>query len=106
MGQEKGGMNMAGKRTCRTYRNPVRERTPEVRLPREEPMRRWSHPIPGTEAEPAPADETGTTPAPVETDGTEGAILEQMELQSQLLVDLLGAVNALTAALLAQMRQE
>ena len=59
----------------------------------EEPMHRWPHPIP-TAAAPAPAEEAPTT---VTTQ-----ILEQLACQSQLLVDLLGAVNALTAAVICQ----
>ena len=56
----------------------------------EEPMRIYSNPI--------------TTAATVEAETTNadlGRILEQLACQSQLLVDLLAAVNALTAATLS-----
>ena len=57
----------------------------------EEPMRIYSNPI-------------MTTPAATEREASNGnlaMILEQLSCQSQLLVDLLGAVNALTAATLS-----
>lgn len=60
----------------------------------EEPMRRYPHPIPMC-----------TDPAPVTSDDCSpcmNRVLEQLSCQSQLLVDLLGAVNSLTAALLAR----
>lgn len=60
---------------------------------KEEPMRRWSHPIPlpGTREGLAREDSQALT-----------AALEQLQAQSQLLVDLLEAVNGLTAAVLAR----
>lgn len=61
-----------------------------------EPMRRYPHPIPMCCA---PA------PAPIPTDECSpcmNRVLEQLSCQNQLLVDLLGAVNSLTAALLAR----
>ena len=59
--------------------------------PREEPMRRYPHPIPA--AVPAACCRDGVEMTP---------ILEQLQYQSQLLVDILGAVNSLTAAVLCQ----
>ena len=59
-----------------------------------EPMRRYPHPIP-----------MSTALAPVTSDDCSpcmNRMLEQLSCQNQLLVDLLGAVNSLTAALLAR----
>lgn len=59
-----------------------------------EPMRRYPHPIP-----------MSLDPAPVSTEDCSpcmNRVLEQLSCQNQLLVDLLGAVNSLTAALLAR----
>ena len=61
--------------------------------PQEEPMRRYPHPIP-----PAACAATSCCRDSVELT----PILEQLQYQSQLLVDILGAVNALTAAVLCQ----
>lgn len=61
-------------------------------LAEEVPMRRYPHPIPT-----APAVTVTAEDSPAQTQ-----ILEQLACQSQLLVDLLGAVNSLTAALLAR----
>ena len=67
---------------------------------REEPMHRYSHSIPQPSPAPAtvipPRAPSGDTPAAMTQ------ILEQLSCQSQLLVDLLGAVNSLTAAVLCQ----
>ncbi len=63
-------------------------------LAEEEPMRRYPHPIP------QPCCPSGTSTEPPSTECTQ--ILEQLSCQSQLLVDLLGAVNSLTAALLCR----
>ncbi|MDD5938386.1 MAG: hypothetical protein PUC36_05190 [Clostridiales bacterium] len=60
----------------------------------EEPMRRYVFPI----EPPAPAAR-GTGEAE-DSGAAMGKILEQLQCQNQLLVDLLGAVNSLTAALL------
>jgi len=87
------------RRDCHTYRAAAQ--TAQVLAARreltaqEEPMRRWSHEIP------AP---TASCPCPrPEADGERlDRVLEELRCQSQLLVDLLGAVNALTAALLAR----
>lgn len=57
------------------------------------PMRRYTHTIPTA---------TPVTTAVTATAASQTQILEQLSCQSQLLVDLLGAVNALTAALLAR----
>lgn len=66
----------------------------------EEPMHRYSHSIPqasSVQEVAAPACSRGEdTPAAMTQ------ALEQLSCQSQLLVDLLGAVNSLTAAVLAQ----
>ncbi len=67
-------------------------------LTAEEPIHRYSHPIPqaaSCAAAPVfePAGEVSTQ------------VLEQLACQSQLLVDLLGAVNSLTAALLCRQQQ-
>ncbi len=61
-----------------------------------EPMHRWPHVIP-TCAAPAP-DRTGET----DLSPAMAQVLEQLQCQNQLLVDLLGAVNSLTAAVLAR----
>lgn len=69
-------------------------------LAEEEPMRRYSHPI----SRPAPC--AAATAPVLETSGEVWTqVLEQLSCQSQLLVDLLGAVNALTAALLCRQQQ-
>ena len=93
---------MPAKRNCRTYRNaaPAQE-VPvlRVKLPAEEPIRRYPHPIPQS-VSPSAAETV-----PILTGDTSAAmtqILEQLNLQSQLLVDLLSAINALTTATLAQ----
>lgn len=65
----------------------------------EEPMHRYPHPIP-----PA-APQAVAAAAPACAPGDPAAMtqaLEQLACQSQLLVDLLGAVNSLTAAVLCQ----
>ena len=85
--------------TCRNSRTTSRATTAQATVQtaqqalsaQEEPMRIYSNPI-------------MTTPTP--TDGEDAnrdltMILEQLSCQSQLLVDLLGAVNALTAATLS-----
>lgn len=59
----------------------------------EEPMRRYPHPIPMCrDSCPAPTEECSPCM---------NRVLEQLSCQNQLLMDLLGAVNALTAALLS-----
>lgn len=61
----------------------------------EEPMRRYPHPI--------PMSCDSSTPVPTEDcSPSMNRVLEQLSCQSQLLVDLLGAVNSLTAALLTR----
>lgn len=55
------------------------------------PMHRYTHAIP-----------TATPATTAVAAASQTQILEQLSCQSQLLVDLLGAVNALTAALLAR----
>ena len=63
-------------------------------------MHRYPHPIPSV----ASAVETAVPTCPVQEDTSAAMtqVLEQLSCQSQLLVDLLGAVNSLTAAVLCQ----
>ena len=65
-------------------------------LAEEEPMHYYPHPIPPA-APIAPCVPTINESGEVWTQ-----VLEQLSCQSQLLVDLLGAVNSLTAALLCR----
>ena len=67
-----------------------RERLESARAPREEPMKRYPHPIP------CPADCPAWT-------GAEALdrVLEELACQNQLLLELLSAVNGLTAAVLS-----
>lgn len=102
---------MTSRRSSRTYPTPApaqdsifsaRETlTVQAALPATaEPIRRWPHPIPtATCSAPAAAACPGReeTPSPAMTQA-----LEQLQCQSQLLVDLLGAVSSLTAAVLAK----
>lgn len=60
----------------------------------DEPMRRYPHPIPMC-CDSAPVTSEDCSPCM-------NRVLEQLSCQNQLLVDLLGAVNSLTAALLAR----
>lgn len=98
---------MTSRRNSRTYRDPqaarakilaAREESTVQAEPsaREEPMHRWPHTIPMSSAAPAPV------PAEGEVSPALTAVLEQLQCQSQLMVDLLGAVNSLTAAVLCQ----
>ena len=79
--------------TCRNSRTTscsAGTQTPQQAVAQTEPMRIYSNPIP--------------TAATVETETGNAdlvKILEQLSCQSQLLVDLLAAVNALTAATLS-----
>lgn len=81
--------------TCRNGRSTSRATATQTQVSQtlsaqEEPMRIYTNPIP--------------TAATVETETTNAdltKILEQLACQSQLLVDLLAAVNALTAATLS-----
>lgn len=103
---------MMARRYSRTYRSAAQahakvtaarqELLAEAGVPREEPMHRYSHPIP-TPARPSlrePAAPVLPDPEPGPAAMTQAR--EQLSCQSQLLVDLLGAVNSLTAAVLAQ----
>jgi len=63
----------------------------ELEAQTEEPIHRYVYSIP-----------KGESPAPAVSDPSMTQALEQLQCQNQLLVDLLGAVNALTAALLCQ----
>lgn len=85
------------RRDSHTYRTAARAHSKVLAaqrdLEKEEPMRRYVFPIPQPEQTPrAPASE-GASAAMIQA-------LEQLTYQNQLLVDLLGAVNSLTAALL------
>ncbi|MDE6108273.1 MAG: hypothetical protein K2F83_06340 [Oscillospiraceae bacterium] len=74
--------------------SPCAPLTVEDLTNQEEPMRRYPHPIPMC-ADATPVTSDDCTPCM-------NRVLEQLSCQSQLLVDLLGAVNSLTAALLAR----
>ncbi len=103
---------MMVKRSSRTYRSAAQAHakvqaaqqellaSAAAAAAREEPMHRYSHSIPQPSSAPAavipPRAPSGDTPAAMTQ------ILEQLSCQSQLLVDLLGAVNSLTAAVLCQ----
>lgn len=93
------------KQTQRTYRSSsaggaggrsaaVRQTLPAA----EEPMHHYPHTIPLSIPE---AVRPSTAQAQFQTQ-----VLEQLSCQSQLLVDILGAVNSLTAALLCRMGTE
>ena len=71
-------------------RQLARERLESARAPREEPMKRYPHPIP------CPAD----CPAPTGAEALD-RVLEELACQNQLLLELLSAVNGLTAAVLS-----
>ena len=99
---------MMAKQNSRTYRSTAAAAHAKVMAaqadlepqatqePREEPMRRYPHPIPTAAC--AACSIGGCC-----RDGVElTPILEQLQYQSQLLVDILGAVNSLTAAVLCQ----
>ena len=64
----------------------------------EAPMRRYPHPLPQ-------AAPRGAVPVFEPAGQVSTQILEQLSCHSQLLVDLLGAVNALTAALLCSQQR-
>lgn len=66
----------------------------EMAAAEEEPMRHYPHTIPQ-------ARSSGCCPQPEQSQAMT-QVLEQLSCQSQLLVDLLGAVNSLTAALLCE----
>lgn len=65
--------------------------------PQEEPMHRYIHSIPRPVFGGIASSNSSHTPGPELTQ-----ILEHLQEQNQLLVDLLGAVNSLTAALLCR----
>ena len=109
MGYEKGGTTiMMARRYSRTYRSAAQahakvtaarqELLSAAAAPMEEPMHRYPHPIPlaSSIGETAPSARGEDVPAAMTQ------ALEQLSCQSQLLVDLLGAVNSLTAAVLCQ----
>ncbi len=89
------------RRTSRTYQTAAQAQAKvqaaQRELLAEEPMHRYSHPIP----QPSPVcSVSGGDQALAWTQ-----VLEQLSCQNQLLVDLLGAVNSLTAALLCRQQQ-
>lgn len=98
---------MMARRYSRTYRSAAQAhakvtaaRQELLSTTAEEPMHRYPHPIP----QPSPVREAAA-PACSCGEDTPAAMtqaLEQLSCQSQLLVDLLGAVNSLTAAVLCQ----
>ena len=91
---------MMVKRSSRTYRSAAQAHA-KVQAAQQEPMHRYSHPIP--HSSPIPAAVTPpAAPLPPDSPAAMTQILEQLSCQSQLLVDLLGAVNSLTAAVLCQ----
>lgn len=89
------------RRNCRTYRNAAQAQAQaeaiaaqRPALAEEEPMRRYVHPV----AQPMPV-----YPVPdADTAATLTQVLEQLSYQNQVLTDLLGAMNSLTAALLCR----
>ncbi len=83
---------MPMRQNARTSPRPVPE--PVVVAESEVPMRIWPHPI-CCDVPPAPCPTDPSCP-------DLGAVLEQLQCQSQLLLDLLGAVNSLTAACLCR----
>lgn len=100
---------MMARRYSRTYRSAAQAHAKVVAARQEllntapageEPMHRYPHPIPSV----ASAVETAVPTCPVQEDTSAAMtqVLEQLSCQSQLLVDLLGAVNSLTAAVLCQ----
>lgn len=92
---------MPARRMIRTYHSPEAAHSKVMAAQEEldgraEPMRRWPHPIPmAVSAVPVRSGETAATPTMTQT-------LEKLQYQNQILTDLLGAVNALTAAVLCQ----
>lgn len=103
---------MMAKRYSRTYRSAAQahakvtaarqELLAAASAPAEEPMHRYSHPIPQASSVSIPAEAASPRARGEDTSAAMTQVLEQLSCQSQLLVDLLGAVNSLTAALLAQ----
>ena len=71
-----------------------RQELPELPRPQEPAMKRYSHPIPCWGSCPWPS-------SPPEHGQNMDRVLEELTRQNQLLVELLGAVNALTAAILS-----
>ena len=89
------------RRDSRTHRTAARAHSKvlaaqrELELEEEEPMRRYVFSIPQPEPGICPHSSEGASAAMT-------LALEQLACQNQLLVDLLGAVNSLTAALLCK----
>ena len=112
MGYEKGGLTtMMVKRSSRTYRSAAQAHAKVQAAQQEllasvaaaaveEPMHRYSHSIP--QPAPTPAAVIPSRAPSGDTPAAMTQILEQLSCQSQLLVDLLGAVISLTAAVLCQ----
>ena len=113
MGYEKGGTTMMARRSNRTYRSAAQAHAKvtaarqellaaSAAAAEEEPMHRYSHTIPLAASVTETAVPAGPSREELSTPAAMTQVLEQLSCQSQLLVDLLGAVNSLTAALLAQ----
>lgn len=92
---------MPARNHCRQTRSTPRPTEAPVTLETvvsecEEPMRIWPHPICCTLPQPCP------TERPDPCCGDLGQVLEALQCQNQLLLDILGSVNSLTAALLCR----
>ena len=86
-------------RTCQRDRNREAAAS-SADLEQEEPMKRYSHPIPLS------ANSCEQEPGWSDVQAALDRILENMANQNQILVDLLGAVNSLTAAVLSIQRHD
>jgi len=75
----------------------VRQARLALAADQEEPMRRYVFPVARPMPERCPSGEVSPTLT---------QILEQLQSQNQLLMDLLGAVNALTAAVLCRAKDQ
>jgi len=87
---------MPARRNQRTYRPAEEVVLPAEETMEAEPMRCWPHPI-------ATPTACGCESKPT---GDLGQVVELLSAQNQLLVDLLGAVNSLTAALLCREKRD
>lgn len=90
---------MPARHNCRTSRRTAAPSAVAARATVvtevEEPMRIWPHPICCDTPDTCPCDNTCDCP-------DLARVQELLQCQNQLLVDLLGAVNSLTAALLCR----
>lgn len=93
---------MPARKNCRQTCSASRSTGTPVTLERtvvsecEEPMRIWPHPICCTRPQPCPTQCSDPCCEDLEQ------VLEALQCQNQLLLDILGAVNSLTAALLCR----